>query len=80
MNVRYNDNIHLNQRTRRTVIPTYTLFDKPLVVSGVAFFERDKRLVRLSDEVIDQLPHLDHLDVVAPVHALPSKLIQRTLP
>ena len=49
------------QRVRRTVMPTYTLFDKPLVVSGVPFFERDKRLVRLSDEVIDQLPHLDQL-------------------
>ncbi len=42
-------------------MPTYTLFDKPLKVSGVPFFEIDKRLARLPDELIAQLPHLDHL-------------------
>lgn len=40
---------------------TYSLFDKPLVVSGIPFFERDRRLVRLPDELIDSLPHLNHL-------------------
>ena len=40
---------------------TYTLFDKPLKVSGVPFFEENKKLVRLPDELIAQLPHLNHL-------------------
>jgi hypothetical protein len=40
---------------------TYTLFDKPLKVSGVPFFEKNKRLTRLPDELITLLPHLDHL-------------------
>lgn len=40
---------------------TYTIFDEPLKVSGVPFFERDKKLTRLPDDVIAQLPHLDHL-------------------
>lgn len=40
---------------------TYSLFDKPLKVSGIPFFEKDKRLARLSDDLIAQLPHLDHL-------------------
>lgn len=40
---------------------TFTLFDKPLKVSGVPFFEENKKLVRLPDEVIAELPHLDHL-------------------
>ena len=39
---------------------TYSLFDKPLKVSGVPFFEKDQKLTRLSDELIEQLPHLDH--------------------
>lgn len=42
-------------------MPTYTLFDKPIKVSGIPFFEKNKRLVRLPDELIAQLPHLDHL-------------------
>lgn len=40
---------------------TYTVFDKPLKVSGVPFFEKNKRLARLPDELISLLPHLDHL-------------------
>ena len=40
---------------------TYTLFHKPIKVSGVPFFDRDQRLARLSEELIAQLPHLDHL-------------------
>ncbi len=40
---------------------TYTLFDKPLKVSGVPFFEENKKLVRLPDELIEKLPHLDFL-------------------
>ena len=40
---------------------TYTIFDKPLKVSGVPFFEKNKRLARLPDELISLLPHLDHL-------------------
>ncbi len=40
---------------------TYTLFDKPLKVSGVPFFEKNKRLARLPDELIGLLPCLDHL-------------------
>ena len=39
----------------------YSLFDKPLKVSGVPLFEKDKKLARLPDELIAQLPHLDHL-------------------
>ena len=39
----------------------YTLFDKPLKVCGVPFFEETKKLTRLPDELIEKLPHLDHL-------------------
>jgi len=42
-------------------VSTYTLFDHPLKVSGIPFFERDKRLARLPDEIIAKLPHLDHI-------------------
>ena len=45
---------------------TYTLFDKPLKVSGVPFFERDKRLARLPEEVLSQLPHLRRLGTRCP--------------
>ena len=40
---------------------TYTIFDKPLKVSGVPFFEENKKLTRLPDHLIAKLPHLDHL-------------------
>ena len=40
---------------------TYNIFDKPLKVSGVPFFEKNKRLARLPDELIAQLSHLEHL-------------------
>lgn len=40
---------------------TYSLFDKPLKVYGVPFFEEKRTLTRLPDELIAQLPHLDHL-------------------
>ena len=40
---------------------TYTLFDKPLKVSGIPFFEQNKKLVRLPDELIAQLSNLEHL-------------------
>ena len=39
----------------------YTLFDKPLKVFGVPFFETTKKLTRLPENLIAQLPHLDHL-------------------
>ena len=39
----------------------YTLFDKPLRVVGVPFFEEKKTLTRLPEELIAQLPHLEHL-------------------
>ena len=42
-------------------MPTYSLFDKPLKVWGIPFFEEKKALVRLPDEVIEKLPNLDHL-------------------
>ncbi len=42
-------------------MPTFTLFDEPFKVSGVPFFEENKKLVRLPDDLIDQLPHLKHL-------------------
>ena len=40
---------------------TYTLFDEPLKVYGVPFFEKNKRLTRLPDQLIEQLPNLSHL-------------------
>lgn len=40
---------------------TYTLFDKPLKVSGIPFFEEKGTLTRLPDELIAQLPNLEHL-------------------
>jgi len=40
---------------------TYSLFDKPLRVSGVPFFQETRQLVRLPDEVLEQLPNLKHL-------------------
>lgn len=40
---------------------TYSLFDRPLQVSGVPFFEEKKALIRLPDEVLEQLPNLNRL-------------------
>lgn len=40
---------------------TYSLFDKPLKVFGVPFFEEKQSLVRLPDELMAQLPDLSHL-------------------
>ena len=40
---------------------TYTLFDKPLQVSGVPFFEASRRLTRLPEELLAQFPHLAHI-------------------
>lgn len=40
---------------------TYTIFDAPLKLYGVPFFAETKKLTRLPDELIEQLPHLDHL-------------------
>ena len=40
---------------------TFSLFDKPLKVFGIPFFEEKQRLARLPDELIAQLPHLEHL-------------------
>ena len=40
---------------------TFSLFDKPLKVYGIPFFEEKQRLVRLPSELIAELPHLDHL-------------------
>ena len=40
---------------------TYTLFDQPIKVSGVPFFEEQKRLARLPDSLMEQLPQLAHL-------------------
>lgn len=40
---------------------TYSLWDAPLQVSGVPFFQEKQKLVRLPEELIAQLPHLEHL-------------------
>ncbi|MBQ5761486.1 MAG: hypothetical protein IIW02_01565 [Clostridia bacterium] len=40
---------------------TYTIYDKPLKVYGIPFFEENKKLVRLPDELINKLPNLSHL-------------------
>ena len=40
---------------------TYSLFDAPLKVFGAPRFESEKSLERLPEELISQLPHLDHL-------------------
>lgn len=37
---------------------TYTMFDKPLTVYGIPFFQEKKRLARLSEALIQQLPQL----------------------
>ncbi len=37
---------------------SYSLFDEPLKVYGVPFFEENRSLTRLPDEVIEKLPHL----------------------
>ena len=39
---------------------TYTLFDKPLKVSGVPFFEKKKSLDRLPDDLIAQMENLQY--------------------
>lgn len=38
---------------------TYSLFDKPLKVYGVPFFEENKKLTRLPDGLIEKLPRLE---------------------
>ena len=55
--------IRYNEQNRKgdDIMQTYSLLDRPLKVSGVPFFERDKKLTRLPDELLAQLPHLDHL-------------------
>ncbi len=40
---------------------TYSLFDAPLRVSGVPFFEENRRLVRLPEQIMEQLPNLAQL-------------------
>ena len=40
---------------------TYSVFDAPLQVSGIPFFDEQKRLTRLPDALIERLPHLAHL-------------------
>ena len=40
---------------------TYSVFDKPLKVSGIPFFEEKQSLYRLPEEVMDQLPGFDRL-------------------
>ena len=39
---------------------TYTYKDEPIKIFGLAGFEKDKRLVRLPDEVIEKVPSLSH--------------------
>ena len=39
----------------------YTLFDKPLKVFGVPFFEETKKLQRIPDALMERLPRLGHL-------------------
>lgn len=39
----------------------YSIFEKPIKVFGIPNFERDKRLTRLPDEVIENVPSLDFL-------------------
>lgn len=38
---------------------TYSLFDQPLKVMGIPFFEEKRKLERLSEEVMKELPHLE---------------------
>ena len=40
---------------------TYSMFDSPLKVWGVPFFEEKRKLERLPDEVTVKLPHLGFL-------------------
>ena len=40
---------------------TYSLFDAPLQVSGVPFFRQRRKLERLPQEVIDQMPDMEKL-------------------
>lgn len=39
---------------------TYTYKDKPIKIFGLAGFEKDQRLVRLPDDVIEKVPSLSH--------------------
>ncbi len=40
---------------------TYSIFEKPLKVFGLPNFEKDKKLTRLPDDVIEKIPNLDFL-------------------
>ncbi len=39
----------------------YSIFEAPIKVFGIPNFERDKKLTRLPDEVIEKIPNLDFL-------------------
>lgn len=39
----------------------YSIFEKPIKVFGIPNFERDKKLTRLPDDVIEKIPSLDFL-------------------
>ena len=39
----------------------YSIFDEPIKIYGVPFFEERRELVRLPDDVMEQLPHLGHI-------------------
>ncbi|MBR2024866.1 MAG: hypothetical protein IKA02_03540, partial [Clostridia bacterium] len=40
---------------------SYSIFEKPIKVFGIPNFERDKKLTRLPDELIEKIPNLDFL-------------------
>ena len=40
---------------------SYSIFEKPIKVFGIPNFERDKKLTRLPDDVIEKIPSLDFL-------------------
>ena len=57
----------------------YSIFEKPIKVFGIPNFDRDKRLTRLSDEVIEKIPALDFLGRRCPGGRIGFKTNSKTI-
>lgn len=58
---------------------TYSIFEKPIKVFGLPNFEKDKKLTRLPDDVIEKVPSLDFLGRRCPGARIGFKTNSKTI-
>lgn len=58
---------------------SYSIFEKPIKVFGIPNFERDKKLARLPDELIEKIPNLDFLGRRCPGGRIGFKTNSKTI-